>query len=1130
MKLFTLTCISAKGELLPLLKRIFGSLAVSALFLLLSTAGLSAQNVSVTVKPKGRTLAVILPEITKQTGMEFSYNVELLKTNVSGEGTFSGEVYAVLDNLLKGTGIKYTVSDNRIFLVRENRPDPAASAPAGNQPQQYRLTGKVTAEDGTPLAGVMIVEGTSNASVTGLNGEYSISVRPDSELEFSYAGYETATEQVRGRSSVNIVMREVSSEIDEVVVVGYRTVKKVSLIGSVATVNMAEKEKQPLTTVTQALYNTPGIWVNQAGAKPGREASTIRVRGINSMNTTGAEPLVLLDGVKYDIAEIDPNSIESISVLKDVSAAIYGNGSTNGVILITSKRGAKGKPRVEYRGLFGIQMPTILPDVVSDPILYMNMRNQAEINSGTSPDAVNYTAAQIAEYEAGMSVDPSVYPATDWFDICLRTGILHQHSVRLTGGGEAVTYSMGLGYTNQTGIFIANDDAQRYAFDLKLNAKVGKRLNISGTFQGNLRKFNEVGNGTGTIMKRIMRSLPIFSDYHKNGLYGSTWLFTPGRNNIENPRMGIEQGYTFRDYQEYLATVSFDWGITDNLKYYATGSIRKYDHFSKTFIPEMWTVNPKTGEKKTFNANVPSLQEGGAVYQQLMFSHRLVWENTYNGKHNIHLMLGSEYQDYQTRSFQAYNYGFNDNTLSEFEALTNQNNAQATGSSAFSREISVFGRAAYTYDEKYFAEVTMRYDGSSRLAPGHRWAYFPSGMIGWRIDRENFFNVKQIDMLKIRASVGVMGSQSVPNYAYQMTYQPISQNYSFGGNVASGYAITALTDETLAWERTLTYNIGLDVAAFRNKLSFEGNLFFKRTSDIIMEMSIPSHLGGLDGPKSNVGTVDNKGFELSASWRDKIRNFSYGVSGSVSFFRNKVVSMNVDQITSNGSRSITKVGYPINSFYLYRADGYFQSQEEIDNTPVVYGTRQALKPGYIKYANINGDDHIDEKDKIIVGNSIPELLYSFGLYLGYKNISLEAQFQGTGNTYLYPTGNVSFPFYNGAGVTKEWATETWSENNRNSKLPLLTITTQATENFIESTQWLRNTKYLRLKNIQLTYSFAPRLVNKMHVHRLQVFLSAQNILTFTDFKLWDPEIVTNAVNLNKYPNMKTVSVGVILDF
>ena len=775
----------------------------------------------------------------------------------------------------------------------------------------------------------------------------------------------------------------------------------------------------------------------------------------------------------------------------------------------------------------------MLPDIETDPIKYMKLRNLAEINSGVNPSAVNYTQAQIDEYQAGMKLDPSVYPASDWFDICLRNGFVQQHNLRLSGGVDALTYTIGLGYTDQTGILIANDDAQRYGLDFKLDARVNDKLKVGATFQGNIRKFNEVGYGTSTIMNVMTRALPIFSDYHKNGLYGSTWLFTPGRNNIENPRMEVEQGFTFRDYQELLSTIYTEWNITKDIKYFATFGFRKYDHFSKDFIPQMYTVNPKTGDTKLFNSNTPRLKEWDSMMQQITFSHRVVWEKTFAEKHDAHLMIGNEYFDYQARNFQAYNHGFNDNTLHEFGALTDQTNAQATGGSAFKRDVSVFGRAAYTYDEKYMLEATLRYDGSSLLAPGYRWALFPSALLGWRIDRESFFNVRQIDLLKIRLSAGVLGNPSVSNYAYQMTYDPISQNYSFGGNIASGYAVSALTDETLTWEKTSTYNVGIDFTAFRHRFTLEANLAYKHTSGMLLTLTIPDHVGGLSGPKSNVGTMENKGFEVMASWRDNISNFSYGVSGSVSYFKNKVLELNTDQILSNGDRNITKVGYPHNSFYLLEAVGYYQSQAEIDdpNTPIYGGSRANLKPGYIRYADKNNDKIIDvDNDKIITGNSIPFLTYSFNLHLGYKNISLDAMFQGIGDCYVYPTNNIAFPFYNGAGVTRDWETESWSENNRNAKYPLLTISNTTKANFEDSTHWLHNTKYLRMKNVQLTYSFPEKWLSRAKIDRLQLYLSGQNLLTFTNFKLWDPEIATNATNIYQYPNMKTVSIGLNLTF
>ena len=1117
----------AAGMLLPVRNGV-GKLRIllAAALLLAVILPASAQRVIVNVTAEKQTLADILPQISKQTGIEFSYALELVKTRSNAAGRLEGDVKDVLGRILSGTGIEYRMQGtNRIFLSRKSDPGAGSSS----APKKYRVTGTVRDGQGQPLVGVTVIVSGTDGTATGSDGSYSLLVAPDATLTFRYIGYESVTEAVNNRSQIDVVLKDQSTELEELVVVGYRTVKKLSLTGSVASVDIKRKENQPITNSTQMLYNTPGIWVNQGGSQPGRDNATISIRGVNSLNSTGGAPLVLLDGVEYDFSEIDPSTIESISVLKDVSAAIYGLKAANGVILVTSKKGTKGRPRIEYKGKYGVQRATYLPDVVTDPILYMRLRNLAETNSGISPGAVSYNNDQILEYMEGMKTDRSVYPASDWFDICLEDGYVQQHSVRLSGGTDAVTYSMGFGYTDQKGVFIDNDDAQRYAFDLKLNARVSDALNISGTFQGNLRTFNEVGYSTGTVLKTIMRGLPIFSDYHRNGVYGSTWLFTPGRNNIENPRMQVEQGFVYRNYQELLSTINADLRLAPHLKYYATVGFRKIDHYSKNFVPQMYTVNPKTGDTKKFNTSAPRVKDWDAVAAQYSVSHRLVWENDYD-RHNIHVMVGQDWQHNDSRNFQAYNYGFNDNTLTEFEALTNQTNAQATGSSWKKRMISVYGRLAYTYDDRYMIEGTLRYDGSSNLSRDNRWHMFPSVMVAWNLSREKFFDVKQIDLLKIRASYGVMGSESVSPYSYQMTYDAIDQNYSFGGTPAAGFAVTQLTDRMLGSEKTRSYKVAEDYAAFNSRLTFDADYFHKETFDIIMTRTIPSHVGGLNGPKSNVGTVLNKGFELSGAWRDQIKNFSYGVNGSVSFVRNRVKSLDGGQILANSNTLITREGYPIRSFYVYEADGYYQSQEEIDNAAVVYGDRTKLRPGYLKYKNNCDDDVIDDKDKIVVGNSIPELTYSFGVHLGWKGLSLEAQFQGVGEVYTYPTANLAVPFNNGAGVTRDWATDSWTENNRNAKLPLLTTYTDAPENFIPSTKWLRNASYLRMKNIQLTYNFPKRLLKPLRIEALQVYVSGQNLWTISDFDLWDPEITTTRTDLYEYPNLKTVSIGLNLSF
>jgi TonB-linked SusC/RagA family outer membrane protein len=590
------------------------------------------------------------------------------------------------------------------------------------------------------------------------------------------------------------------------------------------------------------------------------------------------------------------------------------------------------------------------------------------------------------------------------------------------------------------------------------------------------------------------------------------------------------EGSTYRELSEFLASLSIDYAVTKNLKYYATLGWRKIDHFSKDWRPLMYVMqNTKTEYLQPYSTNTPFVKDWDSDTWQLTFSHRFVYENTFAEKHNIHAMIGHDIQDYKSRNFQAENKkGFTDNTLQELSVLKDYTNAVTTGGSSFERLISVYGRLAYTFDEKYFVEATLRNDASSRLAPGHRWALFPSAMIGWRIDKESFFEVPQIELMKLRVSVGEMGSQAVDRYSYMMTVAT-QANYTFGGAQAATAAVSNLIDPELTWERTRSYNVGIDFGAFKNKLYVEADFFYKRTFDILRRKSVSAQVG-LGGPTSNVGVVDNKGYEISLIWRDKIKDFNYTLTGSMAYVYNEVVDIEGERIISS-DRRITLEGYPINSFYMYEADGYYASYDEIANAQAVYGSRAALRPGYVKYVDQNGDNIIDEKDRIIVGGVIPKYTYSFGINMEYKNFALETMFQGVSEVNVYPTGNLAFPFNNGAPLTWEQANKSWQgPEDANAKYPLLMLYSGGSNNFIPSTQWLRNAAYLRMKNIQFSYTIPQSLTRHWKIDKVMVYISGQNLLTFTKYTDGDPEMTGTRDNLYEYPNLKTLSMGINITF
>lgn len=1071
-------------------------------------------------------LKKVLVDISKQSGYTFIYDEkDISSIDLVSIAINDGNMSEALDILFRGMPLAYHIK-GRSIAINRLRASPKTDSRMVSKELQQMVSGRVTDEKGTSLSGVSVaVKGTDRGTSTATDGTYTIEVPAGQQvLVVNYMGYAPQEIVWTGQAEVNVMLKEQLTGLDEVVVVGYGTQRRADVTGSIAVVKMEEKEKQTITNASQALYGTSGVWVNQVGSKPGDDQTTIRIRGVNTLS--GASPLVLLDGIEYNFNEIDPADIETITVLKDASAAIYGSRASNGVILITSKKGKAGKTEINVRSHSGMQQATFLPDVVDDPILYMQMRNRAEVNSGRT--AISYTQAQIDEYIAGMSEDPTIYPSSNWFDIALDNGWLQQHNARVTGGNEQFNFTVGGGYMYQKGVFIDNDDAKRYSFDVKVTAQATPKLKISAGIIGNLREFNEVGYGTGTVMNTIMRGLPIMSDYHRNNLYGSTWLYTPGRNNIENPRMQVEQGFTYRDHQETLTNLTLEYKLPFNITYHNTMGYRRSDRFSKDFLPQMYTIEPKTGDIRHFNASAPRMKDWDSLIKQFTLTHRLDWQQQF-GDHNLHAMLGQEYQINDGRNFQAYNWGFYDNSLYELNALSDQTNAQATGSSYMDKLASVYSRLVYDYQGKYMLEGSLRYDGSSRFAPGNQWSFFPSMSAGWVVSRENFFNNDTFNMLKLRGSIGKLGNQAVGRFAYNSVVNiSNAYNYTFGGGIAGGAAITALTDRNIRWESTLSYNIGVDMSLWNNRLSIEADYFYKRTFDILRAISIPSQIGGLAGPTVNLGKVDNKGYEAGFNFNDSKGDFTYGANGSITYVRNKVVDIDGQQVISG--RHIIKEGYPINSYFLYEALGYYQTQEEIDNAQAVYGTRSKLRPGYIKYANHNGDNYIDDEDKIVTGGTIPDYTYGFGARLGYKNLSLEVQFQGVANVDVYPTANVAMPFNNGAGVTYDWARDSWTPNNPNSSLPLLTTVTDANENFINSTFWLQDASYLRMKNITLTFNLPDQWLKTWGGTRLSLYVSGQNLWTLSNFKMWDPEMTITRGDLYEYPNLKSYSAGLNLTF
>ena len=993
--------------------------------------------------------------------------------------------------------------------------------------QGRQVTGHVKDASGAPLVGVTILEkGSQRGTTTNAKGEYTIRIKNDnSELVFSMLGYVSQELRVGKRTVLDVVLAEDTSEIDEVVVVGYGYVRRVDLTGSVASVNTEEMQKAPVRSFDEALAGrVAGVQVTSSEGEPGSSVNII-VRGQNSL-TQDSSPLYVVDGFpleSFNASSLNPSDIVSIDVLKDASASIYGSKAANGVILITTKQAKKGAPVVKLSANFGIQSATYVPDVVTDPIQYMNMRNQAELNEGKL--TVTYNRDDILEYEEGMKHDKYIYPASDWYDLCYQNGFLQQYNARVSGGTDKISYSLGGGYMNQRGIMVANDDAERFSWDMKINAQVTKRLKVGISLLGNLRYNTDPIYGVSTTVNVINRALPIFGTQLPDGKWLSTWLSTPGRNNPENPLMELHEGNTKRQLHRILGRINIGYDLPWGIKYNANLGYVKVDHYSKDFKHAMYTYNPKTLERKNFSAYVSAKDwDNNAI--NYTFYNTLSWGKSFGGNHNFNVMVGTEYKRYDGKNFQAKKRDYFNNQLTALSVGSTMEDI--SGGSSLELLFSYFGRITYDYKEKYLIDVTARYDGSSKFAKGNRWAFFPAVSVGWRIDKENFMqNVRAVDVLKLRGSVGEMGNQAIGNYEYLMAVLANkSYNYSFGDVLSGGAAIKDFVDENISWETTRTYNLGLDFEAFDHRLLFSVDLYKKRTEGILRDVKIPAQIGNLNGPKQNIGVVANDGVELNLQWRSAVKNFHYSLGGNFCYNKNIVVDLDGQEYIK--TFNIIREGEPIDAWYLYQADGFYNSYEEIANSVTV---GSGVKPGDIRYKNLNNDDKIDNDDRAVCGNLTPSITYAFNFSLGWKGLELSAQFQGVADVKTYLSGNLAAPFWNGAGVLKEWATDAWTPENHNSRLPILHTATGAPEmHDYKNTQWLYDASYLRCKQLQLSYTLPKRWISKLGMSQCQIFVNGENLFTISPLKMFDPEIDLSSTNLMQYPSLRTINFGFNITF
>ncbi|MDR2815005.1 MAG: TonB-dependent receptor [Prevotellaceae bacterium] len=991
------------------------------------------------------------------------------------------------------------------------------------QAQNLNVSGTVRDGNNDPVAGAsVVVKGSTTGVTTDANGGYTISAPADATLAFSFLGMNTVEEAIAGRGRIDVVLGASDQSLEEVVIVGYGTQKKANLSGSVSQIDSKALASRPIQNVSTAIQGLmTGVTSLYAQGRPGQDGATIRVRGVGTLNT--ADPYILIDGVQTGtMNSIDPSDIESISVLKDASsAAIYGSKASNGVILITTKRGKAGAPKVSYNGYVGVQTPTQMVERLSS-YDYARLLNQALTDDNKSE---RWTADDLQKFKDGS--DPYGHPNTDWYDLAYRNGFQHQHNVNVSGGGEKVSYMASAGFLQQDGI-LPNSERQQFNgrtnLDVNLSERFALRMNLA--YIKNDYKDPDA-NYSGGSSDQIIRQLNVIAPWipykDKDGFYGA---IADG-----NPIAWLDLDQTVDRYnQNFTGMIAADYKLFDGMKVTLQGAyignIQHYKNFRKDI---QYNPNKYHGPNR--------LDERYYLWDRTNFDALLNYDKQF-GLHGVKVLAGWHTEKYNYAENTMVRTGFPNNNLTDMSAGTTSTQTN----SGYTRELAMlsgFGRINYDYAGRYLLEANFRADASSRFAEKNRWGYFPSFSAAWRVGEEPFAESLKgswLDNLKIRGSWGLLGNQDALDdyYPYLNTYN-VDATYPFGGSLQSGYYQKAYRMETISWEKARTYGVGIDFTVFKH-ISASVDLYDRKTTDIIMNVPVPAEFA-LDAYKDNVGAMQNRGVELSAGYNNRWGDWSLSATANFSYNKNEILNLGgVDEMIDGNS--INRVGEAISSFYVYQADGFFQSQAEVDEFTAKYNSStgttmfsRAFKPGDIKYVDANGDGKINGDDRVVCNSTNPAYIFGLNLSAGYKWFDLSMIFAGAAKmARIY--NREAFGVFTGeaAHPSSIWL-DAWTPDNTDAEMPRIWNENNSNSDptNVMSSFWLQNTSYLRLKNLQVGYNVPSQLIRRVGLERARIYYSAENLFTIDDMPInLDPE--TNSERASSYPLIKTHSFGVNLTF
>ncbi len=1104
---------------------------------LLVSATWTSARAQVTVSIKNKPLKEALSDLEQQSGYRFFYSNTLPVTDKTVTVEAENQpIEQVLDKMLGGLNIDYYVkADKQITL------SPGKQPAQDTKQQSRRVTGKVSDKNGEALIGASAyVKATNSSSAVNIDGTYSVAVAsPSDEIQFTYLGYKTQTVKAGARSMIDIVLEEDTHALEDVVVVGYGQQKKANLTGSVVAISSEDIASRPISNMASGLQGLlPGVTVVNPSGQPGNSNTTIRIRGIGTIGNSN--PLILIDGVEGDIQALNPDDIESVSVLKDAaSSSIYGARGANGVILVSTRKLAGNKaPSVSFDGYVGFQTPTRLPEMCG-AIDYMTLDNEARRNIGTS-DAWTPELFDVVKNRT----QPNLYGDTNWVDQVIRKVALQQsYGASVVGAFGDSGYRLSYRYFDQDGLTVGNSTGEtRHNIRYKMDTKIAKIITISSNIGYTVRDIVEplssLSSGGGAIYN-AMRIAPNVPVKYTDG----SWAY--GGGNTNPVAVLYDGGNRKLNSGEVTLQETMKIDILKGWSVSATYNLTSYNALRETLKKTITFVNPDTGVTVKHNdpnslSNVDYKRTQQTLFVQTDFDYQI-------GKHHIGGVLGMQQEWYVSQSFDASRTKLTTEanpTLNLGDASTMSNDASAASWAIRSG----FGRFTYNYDDRYLFETNLRYDLSSRFHKDNRGGWFPSFSVGWRLMEENFMAGarKLFDNVKIRASYGILGNQYVgsSNYPYMSTLEAYTSGVSLiGGGATTGYVQSLLANPGLTWEQIKMADIGIDINMLSNRLSLTFDYYDKNTANMLLKRKYPAQIGA-DTPEENLGSVNNRGWELDVSWRDKVGQFTYGIGFNISDARNKITDLG-DTAADMSGYQIRRVGDPIDAFYGYISEGLMMPEDfeiydagtnkyALPAVPVVVG--YDYQPGDIKYKDISGPDGVPdgritpEYDRVVVGSNIPRYTYNIRGNLGWRNLDFSFSLQGVGKCDGYLSGSARHAFQDMAGYPQKIHMGRYNpaNPNRNATYPRLTYNTGYNQSTF-STYWLEDASYLRLKNIQIGYKLPRKWLSKAHIEQCRFYISADNLFTHSNFfYAYDPE--TPVSSGGYYPQVKTCVIGVNLTF